>query len=453
MPAPPLPFEAEELRGMFSGLVRPFAIAVSGGADSMALMHLVCACRRNGDGTALPPPLVLTVDHGLRPEGPAETVFVAEQARRLGLQHETLRWDGPKPSSGIQDAARHARYDLILSRLSAENPPRDLVLAHTLEDQAETLLMRLARGSGIDGLSAMRPCERRIVVKLGHPVREIAVDLLRPLLDIAKGRLVAHLRAGGHAWREDPSNSDVRFERVRVRQAAGALAALGLTPESLGRTARRLRDERAVLRDRTRALAKNAVNDHGGAFGEFSVGREQDWLVPDLVRLITPLLNVFGGTAPPAQLSQIETLAERVRSISVHAKGRLTLGGCLVEIDQRGDARRLRVYREFARHPLPQIKLEPGQGAFWDRRFYISVADAAAGPVEMVPFGATAADPSDAKLPRRCLAGLPAIGQSGTAEPRLLMPPGTSLVACQWPPQHARRVRWLEDEPLTLETN
>ncbi len=443
-------FTAAELDQLFAGLTRPFAIAVSGGADSMALMHLIAEWRRDGRTATCPPPLVLTVDHGLRAAAAAEALFVAEQARCLGLQHETLHWTGAKPSSGVQDAARQARYGLMLERATKDNPPRDLVLAHIQEDQAETLLMRLARGSGIDGLSAIRPRERRVVIALGHPVREIGVDLHRPLLDLPKERLVAHLRGLGLPWCEDPSNDDTRFERVRVRQSAPSLAALGLTPERLSRSARRLREERAVLQARARALALGAVDDHNGAFGELILGAGSDaavqnLLVPDLIRLVTPLLDVFGGASPPAQLSQIETLAERLCSQSAHATGRLTLGGCFVEVADHADNRRIRVFREHSRNSLPTVRIEPGQGIFWDRRFYISVAPEATAAIEIGPFGATAAGLEDAKLPRWSLAGLPASSKPSAKDADLLRPPGDAEVACHWPPQHARRIRWLDD--------
>ena len=418
----------------------------------MALMHLIAEWYRAGADAVLPPPLVLTVDHGLRSDAAAEARFVDEQARSLGLDHETLVWSGHKPSSGLQAAARQARYDLMLDRVARGHPPRDLVLAHIQEDQAETLLMRLARGSGVDGLSAMRPRERRVVVALGHPVQELSVDLHRPFLDVSKQRLRAHLRRLGLPWREDPSNEDVRFERIRLRQLALVLTELGLTSEALSRSARRMRAERLVLRDRTRIMAATVVDDHEGAFGELSLAHDTQWLAPDLVRLFSPILDVFGGAAPPAQLSQIETLADRICSQTAQSNGGVTLGGCLVEIADNEKARRIRVFREFSREPLPTIKVAPGEGVFWDRRFYISVAQAALGPIEIAPFGATVADPSDAKLPRRCLAGLPAYRLDGTPNLRLLRRPDHAHIVCQWPMQHARRIRWQVDEVLPLET-
>ena len=164
------------------------------------------------------PPIVLTVDHGLRRESAEEAAWVGHEAARLGFEHATLVWAGPKPASGLQAAARAARYSLMSNFLDREARDgrvpvkRSIVTAHHADDQAETFLMRLARGSGLDGLSGMRPTE------------VIAADdrsytILRPLLEVPKARLVATLEARGLTWREDPSNAVQDFERVRVREA------------------------------------------------------------------------------------------------------------------------------------------------------------------------------------------------------------------------------------------
>jgi len=415
------------------------------------LLHLVAMWRGQGGGAGHPPPLVLTVDHGLRPAAAEEARFVADAARRLGFAHETLVWTGAKPSSGIQDAARRARYDLLLERVAADQRPRDLILAHHLEDQAETFIMRLARGSGIDGLSAMRPLERRVVVLLGAPVREAIIRLRRPLLEVPKARLVATLEAAHAGWREDPSNADVRFERVRLRRSQAWLADLGLTPQSLARSARRLAAERAVLVARTRAIAAVSVKDHDGAYGEFRLPGDLALLPADAVRVLTRLIAVFGGAAPPAQLSQIETLAERLMSPSASACGRLTLGGCIIDIcGERGSGRTLTAFREMSRATLPATLLRPGEGLFWDRRFYISVAGEAHAAVEIMPFPARTTVALSVAAPRDSIAALPAMGSD--ASPTLLIGYNGADATCVWPMQHAAALRWLDDDDAVSET-
>jgi tRNA(Ile)-lysidine synthase len=210
----------EELAGEGALLV-----AVSGGPDSVALLALLVAWAQAPGRPALH---AATVDHGLRPEARKEAAAVASLCAKLGVSHATLRWDGVKPASGLQAQARRARYALLANearRLGGAT----LVTAHTLDDQAETLLMRLAHGSGPSGLVGMR---RRSEVD--------GVPLARPLLGVTKARLVATAKARGLPFVWDPSNRDQRFERVRWREVMPVLAKQGLTAERLGRLAERM---------------------------------------------------------------------------------------------------------------------------------------------------------------------------------------------------------------------
>jgi tRNA(Ile)-lysidine synthase len=452
MPAEVAPIGPQEAAGLLAACDRPLAIAVSGGADSMALMHLLAAWRRQGGGNAHSPPLVLTVDHGLRPASADEAAFVAGVAQQLGFGHETLVWTGAKPTSGIQDAARRARYDLLLARLAAEARPRDLLLAHHQEDQAETLLMRLARGSGIDGLAGMRPLESRIAVVLEAPVREAVIRLRRPLLDVAKARLIATLQAIGASWREDPTNADLRYERVRLRRAQSMLAAdLGLTPAALARSARRLAAERVSLQQRTQAIAAGHVRDHGGVYGTLTLPSPQYLPPADVVRLLARMLDIFGGAAPAAQLSQIETLAERVASPLPSAGGRLTLGGCLIDIRAgEGEAREVDVFREIGRASLPPVTVQPGEGLFWDRRFYISMAAGARTGAVIEPLPAGAGQARLLGVTVACLAGLPGVRSEDAIIP--LFGGSKREIDCRWPMQHAAALRWQEPGDGTRET-
>lgn len=250
------PLTLDEIRSDFERLlIGPLALAVSGGADSMALMHLVATwaaepgvAARQGMGQV--PLIVLTVDHKLRPESAAEAAWVKDEAARRGLPHETLVWDGPKPSTAVQATARDARYRLIDDFLDRElqegrvPAKRRIAVAHHEDDQAETVLMRLARGSGLDGLSGMR--EEEYVSTADDKGGGYAI--VRPLLRTPKARLIAMLEAAGCLWKEDASNQAPQFERVRVRQALETLRDLGIAPAQIGRSAARLsRARRAVL--------------------------------------------------------------------------------------------------------------------------------------------------------------------------------------------------------------
>ncbi len=220
-----------EAKSLFDDLADSPALvlAVSGGPDSTALM--VLAARWANAAEKSPKLIAATVDHGLRPESAREAAAVKRRAAKLGIEHRTLRWTGRKPKTGLQQAARAARYRLLSEAARKAGAPY-ILTAHTLDDQAETVLIRLTRGSGLTGLAAMQ----RVT-----PLAEGALHLVRPLLDIPKARLIATLKAAKIPFAEDPSNRDPRFTRVRLRNLMPALAAEGLDARRLVLLARRLR--------------------------------------------------------------------------------------------------------------------------------------------------------------------------------------------------------------------
>ncbi len=200
----------EEARALFGGLenLRGLLLAVSGGSDSTALLVLAARWAKR---LKRPPKLTaITIDHGLRSESAREAAAVKRLARRLGVPHRTLRWRGDKPKSGLQEAARIARYRL-LAEAAARAGYEHVLTAHTLDDQAETVLFRLARGSGLTGLAGMAQAS---VLPVGA---ETAFFLVRPLLHVSKARLVATLKAAGIDHSEDPTNRDPRYARTRLR--------------------------------------------------------------------------------------------------------------------------------------------------------------------------------------------------------------------------------------------
>ena len=186
-------------------------------------------------GRAKSPRLVaVTVDHGLRKESKREAKAVEKLAHKLGIEHRTLQWTGRKPKTGLQEAARLARYRL-LSEAANEIDARYVLTAHTLDDQAETVLFRLARGSGIRGLAGMEFVR-------GHAGRKRAwgSNWCVPLLAIPKSRLIATLKAAKIRYADDPSNRDPRFTRPRLRELMPMLAREGLTASRLALLARRV---------------------------------------------------------------------------------------------------------------------------------------------------------------------------------------------------------------------
>ncbi len=226
----------------------PGAVAVSGGGDSIALMHLLARWTKRTKKTA---PLVLVVDHGLRPESATEARGVVKAAKMLGVSATLLRWrDAPK--NGIEAAAREARYRLMGAALRKKKIAT-LYVGHTEDDQAETFLLRLARGSGLDGLSAMRT-----LAPYPHPdFPHLAVA--RPLMAFRRDELRAWAKTRKLDWVEDPMNADPRFDRVKIRALAPVLAQVGLSSGRIALAARHMAAAREALELVTGAVLERAV--------------------------------------------------------------------------------------------------------------------------------------------------------------------------------------------------
>ena len=208
-------------------------LAVSGGPDSIALMWLMARwCRALSRGPRL---LAVTVDHGLRAESAREAREVKRLADALGLAHRTVRWSGVKPKSGVPAAARAARYRL-LATVARQSGASHVLTAHTRDDQAETLLMRLVRGSGITGLAAM-----------ARQTELEGVLIARPFLDISKSQLIATLEKARVGFADDPTNRDIGFTRPRIRAVIHGLAAEGGDARNLARLASRLARANAAI--------------------------------------------------------------------------------------------------------------------------------------------------------------------------------------------------------------
>ncbi len=332
------------------------AVGVSGGSDSLALALLLgdWAVARGGRVFAL------TVDHGLRREAAAEAAKVAAWlAGRPGIEHHTLRWEGPSPRSGIQAKARAIRYRLLVDWCRAHGIAR-LAVAHHLDDQIETHLMRQGHGSGASGLAGM------------SALREIdGIRLLRPLLRVPKARLQASLQARGQAWIEDPSNRDRRFERVRLREVATSLdaAAYDRLLVELGTRRRRDEDAAAVL------LAAALAWDPAG----YAALAPEAWRGADpavAAAALNRVLTAIGGRAYPAEPRHIAVLLDWL-AVPGPAEGRRgwTLAGCAI------GRRRGRVI--FARDwgaIRDRQPIGPGRSVIWDRRFRVSL-DGSSGEV------------------------------------------------------------------------
>ncbi|HUO02509.1 MAG TPA: tRNA lysidine(34) synthetase TilS [Rhizomicrobium sp.] len=231
----------------------PAAVAVSGGGDSLALMHLLAGWAKSS-GRANP--IVLIVDHALRDGSAGEAKAAAAAARKAGLPAHILTRRGARPKSGIEALARDARYGLM-GRWLKRHGITNLYVGHTLDDQAETFLLRLGRGSGLDGLSAMR-------ARAPFPVPGFEdLSLVRPLLGIGRANLRTYLRTQRQDWLEDPMNSEARFARSRVRALLPALEAAGLSSQRIADAAAHLARARAALELATEAVLARAARPLG----------------------------------------------------------------------------------------------------------------------------------------------------------------------------------------------
>jgi tRNA(Ile)-lysidine synthase len=302
-------------------------LAVSGGPDSTALMLLAARWR---DALKMKPTLIaVTVDHGLRKESKQEAAAVARLARKLKISHRTLRWNGRKPSAGLQNAARMARYQLLGSAARKAGAAH-ILTAHTLDDQAETVLIRMSRGSGLTGLGAMT---RMAMLPVDE---ERAITLVRPLLDIGKARLIATLRAAKITYAEDPSNRDPKFTRVRLRGLMNALANEGLDAGRLAQLARRLRRAETAIEaavDRAAALVIDMPRPHAVAL---EARRFAELPAEIAMRLLGRLIARVGDEGP-VELGKLEALKSALDTAqnAVDSHYRRSLAGAIVTLAGR----------------------------------------------------------------------------------------------------------------------
>ena len=350
------PLSAAEF-GRLMAAVGPFearpglAVALSGGADSMALAVLADAWarRRGGRLTAL------TVDHGLRPASAAEARRVSRWMLRLGVAHRVLSWHGAKPVAGVQAAARAARYRLMTA-WCREAGVLHLLLAHHLQDQAETFLLRLAHGSGGDGLAAMAAV-----------VETPAVRLVRPLLGTAPERLRETLRRRRQEWIEDPSNQDPAYARTRVRRLLPGLGAAGLGVPRLAAAAARLGHARGALEVATQALLAGSCAVHPAGFARVDGAVLAAAPAEIALRALARIIACIGGAMHAPSRQKLERVHAAV--VGQTRPSSRTLGGC--RIVAAGAA--LLVCRE-ARHRPEPVPAVAGSEVVWDRRFVIELA-------------------------------------------------------------------------------
>lgn len=335
------------------------ALAVSGGADSLALM--VLAHNWAASLSDAPRLIVYSVDHGLRPEAKNEVAMVLDAAKALGLAARGLAWTGAKPATGVQEAARIARYRLMGAAM-AEDGASVLLTAHHLQDQAETVLMRMAHGSGIEGLKGM------------SDMAEIeGVRVHRPLLDIDPAALRAVVDGAGLTPAEDPSNKDPHYERVRWRQAMPQLALLGLDAGALALFADRMAEVDAAIAQMADGCFTEIVRLDGFGAARIELAPFIGLSPAISTRLLGRVLNIVGGRQKPRALGQVERLRQTIAESGLTKT--TTVLGCVIRIKDGAIA----VAREPGRALPPDALLAPHGELVWDERFRIVNASPEAG--------------------------------------------------------------------------
>lgn len=299
------------------------AVGVSGGADSLALV-LKLQEELAAEGKKI---TALTVDHRLRPESGREAAYVAEIMKKYGIAHHILVWEGEKPESGIEEAAREARYAL-LKEWCAAHGVSVLAVAHHERDQAETFLMRLQRGSGVDGLCAMSPITCRD-----------GLTLIRPFLNKSPEELRIYLKKKGIDWVEDPSNQSDDFLRVKIRKFIPELEKnLGLDVRRLAETAAVLQRTRNYLEKQCDIFIKKHVRYWEKIACSFSLNALAELHDEMVFRVLTRLLREVGRRRYIPRAEDVERLCknllgdkfnslyfEEVPAVSFRG---CTLGGC-----------------------------------------------------------------------------------------------------------------------------
>jgi tRNA(Ile)-lysidine synthase len=390
-------FTKQDCEKLFAALrdERQIAVAVSGGSDSMALLRLAEQWSQHRIKIS-----VLTVDHGLRPEAAAEAVKVAEWCALLNLEHHTLRWEGPKPKTGLQAKARTARYDLLSTWCKAKGVAY-LLTGHTMDDQAETVLMRQQRTDTAESLAG-----------IWETTVWDGVKVFRPLLGQSRADLRIYLTGLGQPWIDDPSNSDRRFERVRVRETLaeeGRRVELADIAVKAGRTARAM----ALATDQ---WLNGQLTSYPEGFGAIPRAGFYE-LEPALQRRLLQQLLLIYGAGNPAGPGELDYLAKWIMGQGI---SRRTLGGAMFACRQSS----VLIGREWARiSPDPVVVPDSGE-TLWDGRFLIQAPPQA----QVVPVGRLQGVARREEIPSFVQQSLPAVltGDGGVVIPHLAAGPGVS---------------------------
>ena len=366
-------------------------IAVSGGSDSMALLHILT----DWESAAKPNIFVASIDHGLRSESISEVEFVKKICEKKKVEHVSLapHTKLSKAQGNLQDNARSARYQLLEKWAISKNL-QCILLGHTLDDQEENLLMRFFRGSGVDGLVSME----EVVIR-----NEIL--WIRPLLKSRKEDLRNYLRNNNYSWIDDPSNFDDKYQRVKVRTLLQQLKSNNIIASNFVKTADHMLRASKLSKETAISSSKSLLSCNGVGQITFE-GRKFSKLFEDTqYRILAGIISWFSGVFYKPRFSQLENLHKKI--ISDRNLAGATLGGTVFK-KKNGI---VTVTRELA--SVKEDHLIKDQKLIWDNRWLITFKSRVQSKLNIKPYGLVSYDFNkmfiDSDFDKRALSTIPVI--------------------------------------------
>jgi len=341
---------SESMKGFNIKPTQKIAIGVSGGSDSLALVLLA-------NSWAKMPIVAITVDHKLRKESEYEAQQVSRWLEKYNIQHHILNWEGDKPDSNIQSNARDARYKLMTEFCKA-NKIKNLLIAHNKEDQAETLLIRLMRGSGLEGLCGMSD---EVIIN--------QTRTLRPLLDTKKEDLRSYLRSLRQGWVEDPSNENDKFTRVQVRNFIKSSPEPDLLVSRLVNTCSNLQKSNNYISEKISQEMAKIVDIKPEGYCILDIKEFKSLHEESAVKILSKLIKYTGGDYYKPRYEKICNLYEKITSGEYNA----TLGGCeIFQSKKQSEENKLLIVKELSATASP-INIFSESSIVWDGRFDCSL--------------------------------------------------------------------------------
>ncbi len=375
-----------------------YGVAVSGGSDSMALLHMLT----DWEFDKKPDIIAASVDHGLRTESQSEIKFVKEICRKKKIKHFSLRTTTNllKTRGNLQENARIERYKL-LKNWAVEQKLQCVLVGHTLDDQEENLLMRFFRGSGVDGLVSMQ-----------KSVVRSEILWIRPLLNLRREELQQYLKIKKYRWVDDPSNYDNKYLRVRIRALLQQLKVDNLLTPNFVKTTEHMSRASKLLRKTATFDAKNLLSFNEAGQITFDGSKFSELFEDTQYRILAGIISWFSGTVYKPRFSQLEHVYYELVQ-NKHLAG-ITLGGTIFR-KKRGV---VTVFREFA--SVKSVHVVKDQNFIWDNRWHITMNAGPRKKLYVKPYGSLASGNCDvdfkSNFDKEALATIPAIVTSSTVK-------------------------------------